>query len=525
MKKAITIICCLLLAIMSVQAQNQNAWGKVLNQPNCVANAPQNEEMIVKQPEGKLYKNLYSYAEGFYSMWGLVFDGKKDGVARDMVIADDGTFYIQNPMTFFPTNSWIKGHRTVGDTIAVELPQLIYVNENEVKYYATRMNFEVVDGNNQYVKDPKSQTIKFVWRNDSLIKTEDKVLIGMTNPEGSWNGIGDLVSSATVCHYTNMAPSSTEAVKKYIFSFNNGGKEIFERMSEVVFEGNYVYVNNIDSDLPDAWVRGDVNGDKIVFNNTQFMGLFATKHAYKWVMPADVSYNSQEGTTDYKSLPSVSFNYNRDNQSFTCPEHGFMANYGYRLIDMEMQVMMKPAFRPWTEKVDKPKNPVISVLQEIDGDTKRFVFVLDRYNINGSFMNTKNVYYNIYLDDKKYTFTPSIYPWLNADMTDIPIDFADKTRYDFENHGNAHAVMIYEKAGRIGVQAFYQDGNNRLVTDIVYNDGTVVSNINGVSEVAIGKPVYTDLSGRRVASPSKGIYIKSVRMADGNIKSIKVLVP
>ena len=41
MKKAITIICGSLLAIMSMQAQNQN------------------EEMIVKQPEGKLYKNLY----------------------------------------------------------------------------------------------------------------------------------------------------------------------------------------------------------------------------------------------------------------------------------------------------------------------------------------------------------------------------------------------------------------------------------------------------------------------------------
>ena len=55
------------------------------------------------------------------------------------------------------------------------------------------MNFEVVEGNNQYVKDSVSQTIKFIWRNDSLIKTEDDVLIGMTNEEGSWNGIGDLV--------------------------------------------------------------------------------------------------------------------------------------------------------------------------------------------------------------------------------------------------------------------------------------------------------------------------------------------
>ena len=134
MKKPIIIICISLLAIMSVQAQRQNVWGKVLNQSNKVARTSESGEMIVTQPEGKVYKNLYSYAEGFYSMWGLIFDGKKDGVARDVVVANDGTVYIQNPMTFFPTNSWIKGHKTIGDTIAVELPQLIYVNDNDVNY-------------------------------------------------------------------------------------------------------------------------------------------------------------------------------------------------------------------------------------------------------------------------------------------------------------------------------------------------------------------------------------------------------
>ena len=79
---------------MGVQAQKQNNWGKVLNQSNHMVKTSEKEEMIVTQPKGKVYKNLYSYAEGFYSMWGLIFDGKKDGVARDVVIADDGTFYI-----------------------------------------------------------------------------------------------------------------------------------------------------------------------------------------------------------------------------------------------------------------------------------------------------------------------------------------------------------------------------------------------------------------------------------------------
>ena len=223
--------------------------------------------------------------------------------------------------------------------------------------------------------------------------------------------------------------------------------------------------------------------------------------------------------------PSITFDYDRNTASFTCPKYGFMANYGFRLIDLEMQVMMKPAFRPWTETIGRPKNPVFSVLQDVSVDAKRFVFSLDRYNEFNSFMNTKNVYYNIYLDDKKYTFSPSVYPWLGADMTDIPIDFSDKTRYDFENRGNAHAVMIYENASRIGVQAFYLDGDKRLTTDIVYSDGTVVSGIKEVSEMTMGKPFYTDLSGRRVENPSKGVYVKSVRMADGQLKSEKVILP
>lgn len=84
--------------------------------------------------------------------------------------------------------------------------------------------------------------------------------------------------------------------------------------------------------------------------------------------------------------------------------------------------------------------------------------------------------------------------------------------------------MIYDKATRIGVQAFYQDGDKRLVTDIVYSDGTTVSSINGITDVVTGETFYTDLSGRRVVKLTKGIYIKSVRMADGTIKSEKIIV-
>ena len=45
---------------------------------------------------------------------------------------------------------------------------------------------------------------------------------------------------------------------------------------------------------------------------------------------------------------------------------------------------------------------------------KDLYFNVDGYNVNNSFMNTKKVYYNIYFDDKIYTFTPAKYPWFEC---------------------------------------------------------------------------------------------------------------
>ena len=57
-------------------------------------------EMITKQPAGKLYKDMYGYAKGFISMWGMIYEDKMDGRARDFVVGDDGCYYMSSPITF-----------------------------------------------------------------------------------------------------------------------------------------------------------------------------------------------------------------------------------------------------------------------------------------------------------------------------------------------------------------------------------------------------------------------------------------
>lgn len=485
-------------------------------------------EMITDQPAGKLYKNMYGYAEGFISQWGMIYEDKKDGVARDFVVGSDGSYYMKSPISFQPTNSWIRGEKTVGDTIVFKLPQQIYILDDgynaPVKYYASKMKYKLVDGENQYVIDENSQDMKFLWRNDSLIKVKDESLIGMTSEKGDWNGLGDLVSETTINPFVNEAPKDPSKAEKYIFTFHPSERTTTQRISNVVIEGDDFYADNIDSNVPKAWIHGKIADGKVTFSGAQYMGLNEGASQFRFNFPANVYYDETEYTTEYKTLSSVSFDYDSETKSLSNCAYGFMSNYGYRLIAMEMQVMMQPTFEKWNGVVAKPKNPQIINYQPATSSSGWLIFDLPRNNSADSFMDQANVYFNVYFDDELVVFYPDQYTGLDKEMTDVPIDFAD-SRYDFQSYGSQHRVVIYDSGfSRAGVQAFYQDGDNHLYSDIVWSDGTVTG-IGNVSSAAMAtKTSFVDLSGRMVNNPKSGIFIKRSVMNDGTVKTEKFVV-
>lgn len=94
------------------------------------------DAMITEQPDGQLYKNMFGYAKGFISQWGMIYEDVKDGVARDFVVGSDGAYYMKSPISFQPTESWIKGEKGVGDTIVFKLPQQIYTLDDGYSNYS-----------------------------------------------------------------------------------------------------------------------------------------------------------------------------------------------------------------------------------------------------------------------------------------------------------------------------------------------------------------------------------------------------
>ena len=484
--------------------------------------------MITEQPAGHLYKNMYGYAKGFVSQWGDIYENTVDGVARDFVVGDDGSFYLKNPISPQPTNTWIKGDKADGDTIVFKFPQQIMLMDNGdgsgVKYYASRMVYKLVDGNNQYVIDEASQDIKFVWRNDSLIKTEPDVLLGMTSEKGSWNGLGDLISETVVNPFVNDAPKDPSKAEKYIFTFHPSERTTTQRISDVVIEGDDFYADNIDSKVKDAWIHGKIKDGKVVFSGAQFLGLDQNKSQFRFNFPANVFYNEDTYETEYNTLSEVSFNYDADKHTLSGCGYGFMSNYGYRQIALEMEVMMQPTFEKFNEVVAAPQNPRILQFQDATSGYGQLIFDLPRNNRENCFMDQGKVFFNVYYDDELVTFYPDQYTGLTEEMTDVPVDFAD-SRYDFQTYGSQHRVVVYDGGiTRAGVCALYQDGDKRLYSDIVWSDGTVTG-INGANADAVVKSVkYVDLSGRMVATPQHGVFVKKTVMSDGSVKTSKVVV-
>ena len=487
--------------------------------------------MITEQPAGKLYKDMYGYAEGFESMWGEIYESKKDGFARDFVVGDDGAYYMKNPISFMPTNSWIKGEKAEGDTIIFKLPQYIFDNEvsdedgdRTVKYYASRLKFQKIDGENNYVIDEDSQDMKFVWRNDSLIKVDDGDVLGMTSENGSWNGLGDLTSETAVNPFTNEAPQDPSKAVRRIFTFHPSERNTTQRVSDVVVEGDDYYMNNVDANIPEAWIHGKIKDGKVTFSGPQYLGLDKNASQFRFNFPANVYYDEDTYMTEYQTLNSVTFDYDAETQALSNCEYGFMSNYGYRLIALQMQVMMQPTVDYWNEVVARPQNPRIINYTPADAGSGCLIVDIPRNNVEDCFMDQSRVFFNVYFDDELMTFYPDQYKGITEAMTDVPVDFTD-SKYDFQSFGSQHRIVIYDSGfDRAGIRVIYKNGDNTLSSDIVWSDGTVT----GLKSAAIGSAVksvdFYDLNGTAVNNPQHGVFVKKTVMSDGTVKTSKVVV-
>lgn len=508
------------------------------------------DTIITSQPAGTLYKNWYQYSEGYYIFWGYPMSGINDGNTQDFVITDDGTVYLKNPISNYATNSWIKGHKIEGDTIAFDFPQKIYTQEAEageeyadedqtINISAWRMVYTIgedEEGEYQtYVPDSTTQTVKFVFRNDSLFKTEPDILLAMgESTTGEWAGYGDLTNDISLVKDQPASPTTTNDDKYLIKSTDASGNDVYQ-VAKVVVENNDIYLGGINPNEENSWAKGRLEGNKAIFDKQQYLGVDNVTKAHTYFIPVDkktITMDFGNGFVfDYDSVYAVKeivFDYDAANKTLKS-EGGFDINKGTITINQQAEYFT-PSLALWEDKPGISEIPFIADYNPFDDATGRggIQFVLSRLTDEGQYLNPDKLYYNIYFDDEAFTFYPDEYPEFTEAVTDVPYNHTGK---DIQGFDDSRIVYFYTTGfEKIGVKEVYIDDNGKRYeseTAWIDSDGNEIDGIKNASFKnlkGVKSVTYTDISGRKVASPAKGLYIKSTTLDDGTVRTAKVFV-
>lgn len=497
--------------------------------------------IIDAQPEGKLHANFYFSGESFVNMMGYEAQLPFDGIWGKIVEAPDNkTIYINNPIGAYYSTAWIKGERTTGDTIEVKLPQQFVHEEydgmsNDAWLYKLVPVKVEQDGETYttFKPDSTSQTVKYVWRNDSIVlvnTTQDSKLLGMCTEEGEWYGYGDYIQQYTVFDQQPVAPKDeTKATQMSITYYDSG--QMYGRVKKAVREGNDIYIAGLNENIPSGWAKGTISGNKATFSGHQYMGLDSVTASYAFFEPVSRSmvWDSEIGDSieNLTLADAITFAYDADKGTLST-DSTFVANQGYKMFN-QVFTYDGATLEPWTEKAATPLAVDASTMSYMPFSEEYgyglLAFAPSEFDADGYILDANKLYYSIYLDDDVLTIDPDEYKLFPYETTEIPFTYSDML--DFVNYAGMRQVYTFVTGiDRIGVQMIYKGGGEVRKSAITYisatdEDPSAVSNVAQTGKVA--GVTYTDLSGRRVSRPGKGLFIQTTRLADGTITTSKRL--
>lgn len=497
--------------------------------------------IINAQPEGKLHANLYFSGESFVDMMGYEAQLPFDGIWGKIVEAPDNkTIYINNPIGAYYSDAWIKGERTTGDTIEVKLPQQFVHEEYDGKstdawlYKLVPVKVEQ-DGEayTTFKPDSTSQTVKYVWRNDSIVlvnTTQDSKLLGMCTEAGEWYGYGDYIQQYTVFDQQPVAPKDESKATQMSITYYDSGQR-YGRVKKAVREGNDIYIAGLNENIPSGWAKGTISGNKATFSGHQYMGLDTVTASYAFFEPVSHSmvWDSEIGDSieNLTLADAITFDYDADKGTLST-DSTFVANQGYKMFN-QVFTYDGATIEPWTEKAATPLAVDASTMSYMPFSEEYgyglLAFAPSEFDADGYILDANKLYYSIYLDDDVLTIDPDEYKLFPYETTEIPFTYSDML--DFVNYAGMWQVYTFVTGiDRIGVQMIYKGGGEVCKSAITYisatdEDPSAVSNVAQTGNVA--GVTYTDLSGRRVSRPGKGLFIQTTRLADGTITTSKRL--
>lgn len=469
---------------------------------------------ITESPKGK--------TQWYQTSWICLFMTAivdNTGIASKLCFGDDGKLY------FYDITSSGQAFWTVADidekgNIRIPLNQEVGVDPQYGKLTLKLIHFEDKDGMLNPVIDTDATFYELVMDNDKVIRSADihkewmqRGFLALIDEEG---GTSSLCGSITMTPVYDkvITPPTSATHQEYSYKYVMDGVE-GNSFADVAFDGKDVYIKGLCTSLPDIWLKGTNDNGKITFKSGQYMGAITYHHYFSAAHREKKTVDGQEKEVwvlDDEWTCDIS----EDRKTIQFEKD---RRFTVLIAEDVSYALEKGELKEFNEVLSTPQKPEIISMEDIGGIA--LFFKQPTIDINGNSIRPQNLSWRLYFDDKLYTFSPDMYNSLTEPLTEIPYAYNDD--WDFIMHGNKQSVYIYEtKYNTIGVESVYTLNGEKMVSERTYYKATGIS--ENVTNKQVKKTYYTNIDGRRINKPRKGVYIKTDIYTDGTRQHHKVII-
>lgn len=480
------------------------------------------QEIITELPTGtcKYYEKL---SAGYYLEWTSFYEYRED-FASKIIFTENGDVYFPNFLSEYTYDSQgiVKGKLSDDEQkILVTFPQIFCYAPDGSDIVGTLYVGEVNNGDEPTCRYTTEETVvSFMIDEEGNIDMEDDTAIVLVWDDGSFSGFADYEQHYFVTTQPADIPQGV-ATEEWAMIYNDNGHFV-----EVGFTDAEVFIKGFSDLLPDAVMKGSIEGDIIRVSQGQLMGVYSTYFMYLmfgYLDPMDYSICFFDVKEDIK------FKLDSSSKTISCenPECIMFTNASDSDVSY-IEAYFAPTFKYQGDVV--PAAPVAPVLAWVDetpaeyGETHVW-FYLPPFNVDGKLVSTDNYYYNIFIDGDLYVLDSRDYTVLKdyglEEVYNIPytMDLGPGLAVMGDIHG---VVLLCIGMDEIGIQSFIVEDGVEYRSEMLSCATSKIEELNCLEDNVIAREYY-DIEGRKVNGDYKGLIIEQVISSEGQIKFNKII--
>ena len=480
--------------------------------------APQKIEggkYITEQPAGEYVSysrngEAYAYNMMFGPMYTMV-----TSALGDVVFGDGGKVYIRNIISQpYPVSysSWIEG-KLEGSTMTFELPAKIAEYGGYYEMYAALMEYDAEEETYVYNPELTSFTLNYDAATRAITTPEDsplatgEVMIGlMWGDDETWAGMGDWNLSFEVMNDEPVVVPDGLTTEQYsVVAEDFGGC-----LAQVGFSGNDVYVQGIYPTMPEAWIKGTINGDKVTFANGQYLGRDEVNGFHQYLMSANVkeiydpewdysyeeySFSDEDIVFDYDAATKILSNSNFFLVNAGTEEVYYAESYNNARIAPFTEVAATPAAPEWVELYEGGYS-----YYNAGWGWGYFNFDMITSDVDGNYILPEKISYAFYArvngEEIPIHFSTNDYLYIDEDMTEIPFGYSDAFNYDISSSGiNMYVYYYIIGPEAFGIQTIYRGAGEERRSEIAWQE---VNDLGSEVQPEAATPEYPEVAADNV---------------------------